>query len=144
MKNIKRLGLTQAVMTQLEPQLYRAIGKAEICGFLFGSIIGPDTALVSRVQATPNLADTPFGFSITAREFWEAKDRYVAEGAQLLGIYHSHPFPSVRPSEQDWMIPKMTQLLSLILAFQGDCIRVACHGLIHNQVTAIQVIAPYA
>lgn len=69
--------------------------EAEACGYILQTVDGP------RLHAVPNISTEPGTFDMSAEECFVVYE-WLAEG-KLLGIWHSHPNGSRRPSKADWL-----------------------------------------
>ena len=74
----------------------------EACGLLLGERAG-DAYQVTRVCSTANIAPEPRTrrFEVAPADLLRADQRARAAGLELVGVWHSHPDRSARPSEQD-------------------------------------------
>ena len=72
----------------------------EACGFLVGVEQGP-VAVASGLRLATNRASRPDRYTIEALEVYEALRDARRDGADLLGVYHSHPDASPDPSATD-------------------------------------------
>ena len=74
--------------------------RVERCGLLIGRRLD-DGAEVVRVAPTPNSAADPgHRFTIAPESILEVH-RSLAPGEAIVGVYHSHPDGSARPSRAD-------------------------------------------
>ena len=78
----------------------RSSYPAEACGFLVGTSAAP-AVTVRRVMAAENRATRPDRFLIDARDVFEALRSARGAGAELIGVYHSHPDSGAEPSPTD-------------------------------------------
>lgn len=74
----------------------------ECCGFLFGKTKDGNRT-INEAQAIKNSkeGDQRRRFEIHPLDYLKAEKKALAEGIELLGIYHSHPLHPAIPSEHD-------------------------------------------
>lgn len=81
-----------------------AVYPAEGCGFLIGRHVG-DEVLVSVQRSVHNRRDANGAertrYYISPGDFLSAERAATAAGLQIVGVYHSHPNVSARPSDYD-------------------------------------------
>jgi len=96
-----------------------AASPNECCGLVVGRQSGTDL-VVSAVHASENLSDAPGNsFEIDFRIRLHLEDDLAAGPDRVIGLYHSHPDGSSRPSEKDLADAAETGLLWLIAAVDG-------------------------
>lgn len=78
----------------------RARSPREACGLLIGRRDG-DGAVVAEVSEARNRSDDVARFVLDAVDHLAAEERASAHGLAVVGIWHSHPDGSARPSEED-------------------------------------------
>jgi len=88
--------------------LERVIGAAqdaypeEACGLLIGTSAGPGIEQVRHAPRCDNTAaDRLRGYSVAPLAYLDAERLADAEGARVLGVWHSHPTGCARPSVID-------------------------------------------
>jgi proteasome lid subunit RPN8/RPN11 len=91
--------LPQALAARISREA-RSSYPAEACGFLVGTSTGTEVT-VRRVMVAENRAARPDRFLIDARDVFEALQSARGSGAELIGVYHSHPDGSADPSPTD-------------------------------------------
>lgn len=84
----------------------------EACGVMIGTT--SDTMVdVKRVIPITNVRRTEASFELDPREFYDAWNYADKSGSEIVGIYHTHPFYSSRPSS--WDMKTMKNILSVWL-----------------------------
>lgn len=88
-------------------QAAEAAFPKECCGLLVGHEDGTGDFTLTRIEASPNLAEGEGGSGGRDRFLVDPKIhfdlmRQLGDGPeQIIGNYHSHPGPDARPSEHD-------------------------------------------
>lgn len=142
MMKIQRLGIAKDVVFALEQQITMEAVKGEVCGLLAGKIENTKWALAQLAIPLPNLSRQYESFAIDPEVFHKAKAGLEKDGKTVLALYHSHPYGSTQPSFRDLEIPKITSLLSLIVAPTKQQVYAACYGYAHGKIYPVEVIAP--
>lgn len=94
-----RVELPPALAAIIGDEVRRA-GRRECCGLLEGARSG-DFFAVRGVHPARNLSDDPDRFEIDPRDHIAAVKKARANGAAIIGCYHSHPHGSAQPSAHD-------------------------------------------
>jgi len=94
----------------------------ECCGFLFGHV--GDQIQIRQVQAVENdsAENQKVHYTIPPTEFMKAERYAVEKNIQLIGVFHSHPDHSPRPSGRDLAdaLPELSYLITSV--YQGQAI----------------------
>ena len=114
---IKELIILQKDLDFIQIQL--EINKPyEACGILTGTTI--DTMVnVKRVIPITNIRSSEVSFELDPLEFYDTWNDADNSGNEIVGIYHSHPFYSARPSSWDIDTMKNVPLIWLIAGLNG-------------------------
>ena len=73
----------------------------EVCGLLLGRR-GSDVAHVDALFSTPNRARRPArAFAIGPQDFLAARHAAASAELEVVGVFHSHPHGTARPSARD-------------------------------------------
>ena len=72
----------------------------ECCGLLEG-VVDEETALITAVHPTRNLAEEPDRFEIDPAEQIRLLRQLRGTGREIIGCYHSHPNGRAEPSPRD-------------------------------------------
>jgi desampylase len=106
-----RLEISSTLLARLLTEA-RDSPQREICGLLFGTAARIESAeFCANVAADPNRA-----FEIDPAALFAAHRAARAEGPELIGHYHSHPFGPAAPSARDADMAMGDGALWLILA----------------------------
>ncbi|MFQ5980187.1 MAG: Mov34/MPN/PAD-1 family protein [Candidatus Heimdallarchaeota archaeon] len=140
MKPIHTLQLTKTITSELETALINGVPNKEICGLLGGLMRSPQIARATTSYPIPNLSAVDNRFSIHPKIFYQKKIALEKAGFVPLALYHSHPGGVTEASFRDLELPRLTGLLSLILAFDAGTINVACYGYFKAELTPITVV----
>ena len=116
------------VATVLERLTIAACEHGEVCGLLGGYLRDIDVAVATAVHPLPNLSLRRTSFAIDVDEFCRARDEISTSGQLPLALYHSHPNGLITPSFRDRELPRLTDLLSLILAWNSSELVYRCFG----------------
>ena len=96
-----------------------AVFPIESCAILFGKY-SENNVILQKVKITPNQLKSPIKFEIEPTIIAEAFCQAEREGLDFIGLFHSHPAPSV-PSEIDLKFMKLwEETLWLILSTRED------------------------
>ncbi|MBN1148894.1 MAG: M67 family metallopeptidase [Anaerolineales bacterium] len=114
----------------------------EACGLLAGEYLGA-ACQVTAIIPTTNILRSPTRFQIDPQEQWQAFQHIEAQGWELVGVYHSHPFGPDEPSPSDVAQAYYPEAIHLI--WSGKTGEWKCRGfLIQNgslQEIALQISA---
>jgi proteasome lid subunit RPN8/RPN11 len=111
----------------------------ECCGLIEGTRVGTSFH-ATRIHPGRNLADAPDRFEIDPMDHIAAVKAARADGANIIGCYHSHPGGEARPSRHDLAGAGQEDFLWLIAAsdgaqcriesfvYRGGCFESASHG----------------
>ena len=110
-----------------------------MCGLLGGYLQDSDVAVVTVVHPLSNLSLLKESFAVDVEEFCRERDAIEWKGLVPLALYHSHPDGSTAPSFRDRKLPWITDLPSLILAWDGDKLRFECYGDVDGKAVPIPV-----
>jgi proteasome lid subunit RPN8/RPN11 len=99
------MGSIIAIPKLLQEQIFRNAVRAypnECCGLLLGEIEG-QLKLVRKVWESENVTESGRHnrYCISPLELLKAENFVAKRGWEVLGVYHSHPDHSARPSEFD-------------------------------------------
>lgn len=131
--------VTEEVHRQMIQHAY-AESPLESCG-----ILGGHGHLADRFFPTTNGARSRIGYSIPEREILRVMRTLDAEGADLVGIFHSHPATPAYPSSTDIRLAHYPDAYYLICSLQNPRRPVIRAFLIRNGVVTeepIEVLAP--
>ncbi|MEJ2271246.1 MAG: M67 family metallopeptidase [Candidatus Bathyarchaeota archaeon] len=93
----------------------------EACAILFGKYY-ENKVILQQVKITPNRLQSPTNFEIDPTTVVKAFSQAETEGLDFIGLFHSHPAPSV-PSEIDLKFMKLWEgALWLIMSSTEDTI----------------------
>ena len=95
LSEVRELRLTSAQLAEMEAHVQVCL-PAEACGLLAGA-----NGTIYKVIPIKNQADSLVRFRMEPAEQLRAFNYIVAQGWQLLGIFHSHPAGPPRPSATD-------------------------------------------
>lgn len=106
-------------LARLEEEARKALPR-ECCGLLLG-LEATDGWQVTELVTSPNVApaDRRDRFEIDPGVLIGVQKRLRAEGAAMIGIYHSHPNGRATPSETDLAQAWQTGKIWLIAAIAG-------------------------
>ena len=105
----------------LEAEIARQAAAAfprECCGLIQGTRSG-ESFRVTRIHPGRNLAKAPDRFEIDPVDHIAAMKAARAQGADIIGCYHSHPNGEARPSRHDLSGAGEENFLWLIAATDG-------------------------
>ena len=114
---IKELTISQKDLDYIQIQL--EINKPyEACGVLTG-IKTETMVIVKRVIPITNVRSSEASFELDPREFYNVWNDADNSGNEIVGIYHTHPFYSARPSSWDIDTMKNVPSIWLIAGVNG-------------------------
>lgn len=93
------ISLTERQLQMLQNHALRHAPN-ESCAMLYGKT-GGDGALVEGILLTENADASPTSFAVSGEDLIGAYKRAEERGAQIVGIFHSHPDSEARPSATD-------------------------------------------
>lgn len=134
------LYIARNVMNFLEQAVFRAGQRAEVCGLLGGCIAEPRVAVATAVHPLRNLSLRKGTFAVDVEELCRQRDAIQRKGLLPLALYHSHRDGSTQPSFRDRKLPWITDLPSLILAWDGDKLHFDCYGDADGKMVPITVV----
>jgi proteasome lid subunit RPN8/RPN11 len=94
-----RIDLPAALAAAITKAAQQA-APAECCGLLEGGRLG-DHFTIRALHPSRNLSAAPDRFEIDPRDHIAAAKQARANGAAIIGCYHSHPDGVARPSARD-------------------------------------------
>lgn len=113
---------------------------AEVCGVLGGHYTqSAYEAVVTAVYPLVNLSLRNHSFAVDIEEFCRKCDAIVDAGLVPLALYHSHPDGSTTPSYRDMKLPWLTNIPSLILAWNLGKLDFVCYSVIDGKTVSIAV-----
>jgi anaerobic sulfite reductase subunit C len=115
----------------------------EACGYLAGH-----DGTVVKALALTNVDHSPEHFSLDPKEQFAAARQVRAEGLAILGVYHTHPATSARPSAEDIRLAYDPAVIYVIASLQpeGRDIRAfrIRQGTVVNETLVIEEDVPMA
>ncbi|SNS98241.1 Proteasome lid subunit RPN8/RPN11, contains Jab1/MPN metalloenzyme (JAMM) motif [Anaerovirgula multivorans] len=91
----------------------------ECCGLLAG-IKTDDEILIKNIYPLTNIDQSSEHFSMDPKEQFTAIKQMRTDGHMLVGNYHSHPYTSSRPSEEDKRLAYDANILYGILSLEDQ------------------------
>jgi len=91
----------------------------ECCGLLAG-IKTEDSISIEKVYPLTNIDQSSEHFSLDPKEQFAALKQMRADGHELVGNYHSHPYTPSRPSEEDKRLAYDPNTLYAILSLKDE------------------------
>ncbi len=73
----------------------------EACGVLIGMIRDSSTAYAEKVQPITNVKRTRTSFEFDSKQFYDVWNNAEKNGKEIVGVYHTHPVSSAKPSPWD-------------------------------------------
>ena len=104
-----------------------------------GYLQDSDVAVATAVHPLPNLSLRKDSFAVDVEAFCRERDAIEQKGLVPLALYHSHLDGSTRPSFRDRKLPWITDLPSLILAWDGNKLRFECYAYVDGKMVPIVV-----
>jgi [CysO sulfur-carrier protein]-S-L-cysteine hydrolase len=110
---IKELTISQRDLDFIKIQL--EVNKPyEACGVIVGTT--SDTMVdVKRVIPITSIVRTSVSFELDPQEFYNAWSDAEKNGNEIVGVYHTHPFPFHPASPSSWDIETMKNVPSIWL-----------------------------
>ncbi|ADE36219.1 Mov34/MPN/PAD-1 family protein [Methanohalophilus mahii] len=90
----------------------------EACGVLLGINEGY-VASIKRVVPVKNSRRTQYSFELDSTEFYRIWNDAEKEGMDVVGIYHTHPANTARPSDRDKKSMRNFPLIWIIAGNDG-------------------------
>jgi [CysO sulfur-carrier protein]-S-L-cysteine hydrolase len=84
----------------------------ECCGVLLGTDDG-----ITQAIRSPNLAEGPTRFLLDPKAHIDARRTARAQGLDVVGFYHSHPYSQAYPSATDLAEAAYPECVHLIVGF---------------------------
>lgn len=109
--------ISAALLEQIHAQALEAY-PGECCGLLAGHVLDDGTITVTRMVASPNVAEPPGDdrFEVSPKVRFDLMRELSGSGEAIVGHYHSHPDHPATPSETDLAMAFEPQLVWLITA----------------------------